>query len=112
MQRWAEGIRAGNLLNKTRTEYDPLGTNSNSVTYSLGRAKGFEAKRIFDPRIDAPNPFVPGITIDLLAGHAGQRSPFLNFRESVGWDAKIEDRFGNEPELNPFRDDFRADIPF
>jgi hypothetical protein len=30
----------------------------------------------------------------------------------VGWDAKIEDRFGNQPEPNPFADPYRIDIPF
>lgn len=112
LARWNEGIRAGKLANKTRTFYDPTYTNSNAVATTVGRAMGFEMRRIIDPRVDAPNPFVPGIGIDLLVGQDGRQSPFMDNRTSVGWDAKIEDRFGNEPDPGPFRDNFREDIPF
>ncbi len=111
LRRRAEGIRAGRLANKTRTEYDPQSTNSNTVANTVGRAMGFEVQRITDPRVDAPNPYVPGINIDLLAGHEGRRNPFMGKRKSMGWDAKFEDRFGNEPDPGPFRDPFRSNIP-
>lgn len=111
-RRWAEGVRAGKLVNKTNTNYDPLGTNSNTVANTVGRAMGFEVQRISDTRTDAAQPFVPGIAGDLVAGLGGPQSPFRENIKPVGWNSKVEDRFGNEPDPAPFRDPFRDDIPF
>lgn len=115
MARWAEGVRAGNLVNKTRNFYDPWGTNSNTVANTVGRWMGYEVQRISDTRTDAAQPYVPGIDGDLTAGLTGQkvrRSPFIDNREPVGWSSLIRDKDGNQPEPNPFRDPFRTDIPF
>jgi len=115
MARWAEGIRAGGLVNKTSTKYNPLGTNSNTVANTLGRWMGYEVQRISDTRTDAAQPFVPGIQGDLTVGLGGQmmqRSPFITNRTSVGLNSLVRDADGNEPDPAPFRDPFRDDIPF
>ncbi len=101
-------------MNKTGKKYSLWGTNSNAVAKKLGEWMGFKVQRIVDPRVDAPQPFVPGLTTDIFAGSAGQgvrQSPFLEDRKPVGLLGIIRDRFGNELDPGPFRDNFRTDIP-
>ena len=115
LRRWGQGIRAGGLVNKAGKQYSLLKTNSNAVAEKLGEWMGFKVQRIVDPRVDAPQPFVPGLTTDLFAGSAGRGvrlSPYLDDRKPVGFLGIIRDSFGNEPDPNPFRDDFRDNLPF
>jgi len=115
MARWAQGIQAGNLVNKSSTKCSLWDTNSNAVANSLGNWMGFDVQRISDTRTDAAQPFIPGIGTNLLGGPAAsgtQQSPFIENRESVGLNSLVRDEDGNEPEPAPFRDPFRTDIPF
>jgi hypothetical protein len=43
---WDVGRAAGEFVNKTRTEYDPLSDNSNAMATTIGKAMGLRPRKI------------------------------------------------------------------
>lgn len=113
--RWNAGRAMGNYVNKTRTEYNPLGTNSNAMATTIGKAMGFRPRKILDPRVggEAVQPFTPGLGRDLSAGRQdAPRSAFGAPKDVGGYGRLDRDEEGRERTLDPFADPFRTDTPF
>jgi hypothetical protein len=59
-------------VSKSRTEYGPLGDNSNAMATTIGKAMGFRPHKILHGRVggEAVQPFTPGLGRDLSAAMA------------------------------------------
>jgi len=115
-ERWNAGRAAGKLVKKTRTEFNPLGDNSNAMATTVGKAMGFRPRKILDARVggEAVQPFTPGLGRDLTAGRRdAPRSTFSAAPKDVGGFGQLDRRIdGAERTLDPFADPFRTDTPF
>jgi len=114
-ERWNAGRAAGEFVNKTRTEYNPLGNNSNAMATTVSKAMGFRPRKIFDPRVggEAVQPFTPGLGRDLTVGcQDAPRSAFSATPKDVGGFGQLDRIEGKEQTLDPFADPFRTDTSF
>jgi hypothetical protein len=112
--RWNAGHAMGEYVNKTRTEYNPLGDNSNAMATTIGKAMGFRPRKVLDPRVggEAVQPFTPGLGCDLSAGRRdAPRSSFSGAPKDVGGYGQLDRIEGKEQTLDPFADPFRTDTP-
>jgi hypothetical protein len=112
--RWNAGHAMGEYVNKTRTEYNPLGDNSNAMATTIGKAMGFRPRKVLDPRVggEAVQPFTPGLGRDLSAGRRdAPRSSFSGAPKDVGGYGQLDRIEGKEQTLDPFADPFRTDTP-
>jgi hypothetical protein len=112
--RWNAGHAMGEYVNKTRTEYNPLGNNSNAMATTIGKAMGFRPRKVLDPRVggEAVQPFTPGLGRDLSAGRRdAPRSSFSGAPKDVGGYGQLDRIEGKEQTLDPFADPFRTDTP-
>jgi hypothetical protein len=112
--RWNAGHAMGEYVNKTRTEYNPLGNNSNAMATTIGKAMGFRPRKVLDPRVggEAVQPFTPGLGRDLSAGRRdAPRSSFSGAPKDVGGYGQLDRIEGKEQILDPFADPFRTDTP-
>ena len=85
--RWNAGHAMGDYVNKTRTEYNPLGDNSNAMATTIGKAMGFRPRKVLDPRVggEAVQPFTPGLGRDLSPGRRdAPHSSFSGAPKDVG----------------------------
>jgi hypothetical protein len=104
----------GEYVNKTRTDYDPLGDNSNAMATTIGKAMGFRPRKVLDPRVggEAVQPFTPGLGRDLSAGRRdAPRSSFSGAPKDVGGYGQLDRIEGREQTLDPFADPFRTGTP-
>jgi len=113
--RWNAGHAMGEYVNKTRTEYNPLGNNSNAMATTIGKAMGFRPRKVLDPRVggEAVQPFTPGLGRDLSAGRRdAPHSSFSGAPKDVGGYGQLDRIEGREQTLDPFADPFRINAPF
>jgi hypothetical protein len=88
LERWQQGLRRGEVLNRAKVKYHFLKQNSNSVAQWIGRGLGFRATPIIDPRPVNPNagPTAPALMVDLLNKGVvyTPMSPYEDRLEEVG----------------------------